>query len=107
MGSSAGSPVRLWANSSVAALPLQVIYDFVYLGVRAAPQIGISCQEELDAEVRETFARLRPGGILAVPVDDCGGLAASGKGRCNPPEPADLPQILWRQTRTAGPSELD
>eukprot|EP00927_Polykrikos_kofoidii_P065275 TRINITY_DN61058_c0_g1_i1.p1 TRINITY_DN61058_c0_g1~~TRINITY_DN61058_c0_g1_i1.p1 ORF type:complete len:701 (+),score=78.61 TRINITY_DN61058_c0_g1_i1:60-2162(+) len=77
--------VRLRTLSSISELPANKLYDFMYLGIHSASEAADSLQEEADFEVSEAMSRLRPGGVLAMPLDQCGDLELAAKPRYTPP----------------------
>lgn len=101
----AGGAVRLRTGSSMSELPLQKLYDFIYLGIRAVPAAGSSSQAEVDAEVHQAIHRLRPGGLAAMPLHGCDAPTPGPSAALSGLEPSYatyMPPVHWRWTRTAG-----
>eukprot|EP00929_Paragymnodinium_shiwhaense_P017224 TRINITY_DN12623_c0_g1_i1.p1 TRINITY_DN12623_c0_g1~~TRINITY_DN12623_c0_g1_i1.p1 ORF type:complete len:682 (+),score=110.42 TRINITY_DN12623_c0_g1_i1:186-2231(+) len=87
--------IRGW--STLGQLPATKLYDFIFIGIDVDGCDAGPCQKEASREYREALARVRPGGLMAMPLDGCGSVPETSR-RYAPPH-------NWRLTRF--PGQLD
>merc|ERR1712216_944950 len=80
---------------SLTVLPAVPRFDFIYIGARHPPESEEERMHELHTEIDNGLARLRMGGVLAVPLHGCGYLPEEAAGWYELLPHWGIPSVFW------------